>query len=96
MATEPDEIDISAMPELARLAHEVARRGRTCRLTEHGTAVAILAPVPVRRVKSRKLTTAQREAILATAGGWVGLVDPEKLKRDLREGRSDDRPPVEL
>ena len=41
--------------------------------------------------------TAGVEAIRRTAGGWVGLVDAEKLKRDIYESRKiSTRPKPEL
>ena len=49
-----DELDISAMPELRRVAEEVARSGRVRVLTENGKVVAEI--VPLGRLKPRKLT----------------------------------------
>jgi hypothetical protein len=42
------------------------------------------------------MTTAQREAVLASVGGWEGLVDAERLKQELDEARGDESPPVAL
>jgi len=102
MAREVESLDIDAeaMPDLARLAREVAHSGRPCVLRENGEDLAIITPAtanePSNRIEWKKPTPEQIEATLATFGGWDGLVDPENLKRTLREGRSDHRPPVEL
>jgi prevent-host-death family protein len=34
------------------------------------------------------------EAFLAAAGGWRGLIDPEKFKEDIAAARGSDRPPI--
>jgi hypothetical protein len=97
MAREATPIDLSTMPDLARLAREVARDGTPRVLREEGTDVAVLAPVRApRRPKRKVLTPAQIEAVLATAGAWKGLVDVEQFKRDIKAARGDHRPPVEL
>ena len=97
MAQELIPIDISTMPELARLAEEAARTEQPRLLRRDTTDVAILSPArPRRRRKWKTITEADRAAALAAAGSWQGLVDPEQLKRDLDEARSSDRPPVEL
>ena len=83
------------MPELARLAQEVRRTQLPIVLRENGEDVAVLSPAkPARRRKGKTVTDADSEAALAAS--WVGLVDPETLKRELDAARSDDRPPVEL
>jgi hypothetical protein len=57
----------------------------------------VLSPArPKRRLKGKQLTPAQREAVLATAGGWKGLVDVERFQREIKAARGDHRPPVEL
>jgi hypothetical protein len=42
------------------------------------------------------VTQADIDAALATFGAWRDTIDTERLKRELDEARSDDRPPVEL
>lgn len=39
---------------------------------------------------------ADRQAFLASAGGWQGLVDGEELKARIRESRGSDRPAVKF
>ena len=40
--------EISGIPDLARLAHEVAESGEARLLTEHGETIAVLSPAPAK------------------------------------------------
>lgn len=92
-----DLLDLSAMPDLARLAREVHRTRRSIVLRDKDEDVAVLSPAaPKRRMTGTRITEADIAASLAAAGSWKGVVDTEQLKRDLDAARSDDRPPVEL
>lgn len=82
-------IEIADMPEVARLAHEVAETGVDHVLAENGEAFAIVSPVRRRR-RQREMTDADRAAVLAAVGSWKGLVDPDELVRELDRARSDD------
>ena len=53
MASEPRPIDISTIPELERLAREVAEDGQPRLLRADGTNLAILSPVRRTRRKNR-------------------------------------------
>lgn len=53
MAGESISTDISAAPELARLAHDVADSGKMRVLSEHGVALAVVSPAASRRRSSR-------------------------------------------
>jgi hypothetical protein len=97
MTREAVPVDIGSLPDLARLAKEVAQDGKPRVLQEGGTDVAILSPIrPARRRKSKTLTPAQREAVLSTFGAWKGHFDAERFKREVEAARSDHRPPVNL
>src|SRR3954470_23018053 len=97
MTREALRIDITTMPDLARLAREVARTGTPLVLHQDETDVAVLSPARApRRRTGKTVTQADIDASLAAAGGWKGLGDPEQLKRDLDAARSDNRPPVTL
>ncbi len=95
MTRELAPIDVSAMPDVARLAQEVARTRTPIVLREGGEDVAVLSPAPAKRRRAAKPVT---DADIATALGasWEGLVDPDALKRELDEARSDDRPAPRL
>src|SRR5579871_2875467 len=92
-----DAIDISNLPEVARLAEEV-RASRTPRELRRGNeviarivpATPLHAPLPIRG-RGRRNTKTDREAFLASAGSWKGLVDADQLKKDIKEARGSDR-----
>ena len=97
MTREAAPIDLSTMPDLARLAREVARDGRPRVLREDGADVAVLSPArPRLRLKGKRITEADIADSLAAAGAWKDLLDTEQLKRDLDAARSDNSPPVRL
>jgi hypothetical protein len=96
MVQEAERFDISNMPDLVRLAEEVARTRKPRLLTRGEEEVALLSPARPKRRKKVVMTPAQRNAVLSSIGGWVGLVDPEQLKRDLDAARGDHSPPIAL
>ncbi len=94
----PTPIDITTMPDLARIVEEVEATKKPRELRRDNKTVAVIAPakkVPAK--KKREKTTADYEAFLSAAGGWKDLVDTEKLKKDIYESRKiSTRPPIEL
>jgi hypothetical protein len=97
MTREAAGIDISTMPDLARLAEEVART-RTPRVLRRGDEdIAVLSPArPKRRPKGKRVTENDIAASLAAAGAWKVWVDPEAFKRERRELQEHDRAPRSL
>jgi hypothetical protein len=89
-------VDVSSMPDLARLAEEVARTGTSRRLQRDNKDLARL--VPARRRSRRRRSTAPDSltSLETTFGAWSGLVDGEQLKRELADAQSDSRPAAEL
>ena len=83
---------------LAALFDRVTQNRETIIVEREAGERAILKPVTaVRAARRRRISAADRAAFLASAGGWKGLVDTEKLKRDIAESRMlSTRPPVEL
>jgi hypothetical protein len=98
MVTDAEPIDISTIPELVRLAREVAASGRSRLLRDGDTDVAVIAPAPPqrRRRRGRTISQADIDAALAVAGAWKDWIDPEAFKRERRELQSDYRPIREL
>src|SRR3712207_232677 len=97
MASELNPIDISTIPELARLVDEVRTTGKPRRLQRDAMDVAILSPTrPRRPLKGKTITEADRAAARSAFGAWKDLVDPEALKQQLNELQTDDQPPVQL
>jgi hypothetical protein len=99
MAREAIAIDLDPieMPELARLAQEVRRTRTPILLRADGEDVAVLSPAKSkRRPSGKRITQADIDAAIGAIGSWEGIVDTERLKRELDEARSDNSPPVEL
>jgi len=96
MAEEPGVIDISGAPELLRLAEEVRHSHRPYLLKCGDVALARLVPL-AHPVKQRGRVKGDRDAFLASAGGWKDLVDTDRLVADIYESRrNSSRPPVDL
>ena len=94
---ELETVDISTYPELQQLVEDMRRTDEPRLLRLGDEDVAILAPVNRRGRRPRKRTKKDREAFLASAGSWAGLVDTEKLKADIAESRRQSiRPRVDL
>ena len=98
MTHEAAGVDITTMPELVRLAHQVLRTRTPMPLEEGGEVVAFLVPPRPRRRRPHVAppTPAQRKALLSSIGSWKGLLDAEQFKREIKAARSSKRPSVEL
>ena len=94
MTRELAPIDVSTMPVVARLAEEVAHTGRPRVLRQDGTDLAVILPAHRHGGRTGKAVT-EADIADALSASWVGLIDPEQLKRELDEARSDDQPPVQ-
>jgi len=92
-------IDISSVPDLLRLAEEVATSGTPRLLRRENEDVAILMPLTVstlRRRVPRKKTAADYDAFRASAGSWSD-VDLDAFLNDNEESRKlNVRPAVDL
>ncbi len=100
MAEHAKSIDISDMPELLRLAEEVRASNQPRMLTCGHEQLAVVMPVGTRtgkRHRGKTPTEEDLEAFRSAAGGWRGVVDVDKLVKDIYESRRiSTRPPVEL
>jgi hypothetical protein len=87
-------IDITNSPDLLRLAEEV-QATNTARVLRRGDEpLAVVRPVGKRRVEA-DCEGLDRQAFLSSLGSWRDL-DTNALKRQIREGRGDHRPLIEL
>lgn len=94
MTREFSPIDISTMPDLARLAEEVRATNRARALQRNHETVAVIVPVDratARPRRAKQTTEADMQAFRAAAGSWKGLVDGEQLKKDIDDARGSDR-----
>jgi prevent-host-death family protein len=98
MASELAPIDIRHVPELAHLVDEVQTTRKPRRITRDNEDVAVLMPARPRlpRLRGKRVTQADIDAAMSVFGAWKDQVDPETLKRELRELQVDDKPPIEL
>ena len=89
-------IDVSTNTELRRLAEQVQATRLPVPLTWGDEIIAVVQPAPKKsRAASKLPSAADLAATMSSAGSWAD-VDAETLKRQIKEGRSDHRPPVEL
>ncbi len=90
MAHDHESIDISNMPDVLRLAEAVHESNSPRILRRDDEEIAIIMPLANGRPRrgKRAKTQADYAAFLAAAGSWKGLVDTEKLKRDIAESRA--------
>ncbi len=96
MASELAPIDISSMPDLARLADEVRSTKQPRRLRRNNEDVALLVPAtPATRRRAKAVRPADDAAFLASAGSWKD-VDTDALLANISESRRSSRPPVDL
>lgn len=97
MVREAIPVDVSDMPNLSRLAREVADTGTVRVLSEHGRVLARLTPATKRRRSGQATTRAELLQVLAdTHGAWDGLVNADALKRERERLQVDEREPREL
>jgi len=100
MARELTPIDISNVPDLLRLAEEVAASGEPRVLRRASEDLAVVMPVkkrvPARRRKVRAKTEADDAAFLASAGGWADEDVDTFIKENDEQRQRSIRPPVDL
>jgi hypothetical protein len=96
MAHEIEPMDVSALPELLRIAEEVGRSGEARMLRRNGEDLAVVIPAGKRSSRARKPKSHEDlEAFRAAAGTWADA-DTAKLVEDIYESRRSSRPPVDL
>lgn len=95
MATRIDTLDIDTMPELARIADEVAATGRSRSLRRGGREIAVLQPIRSAR-RRRKPSAKDVDAFRMAAGSWKD-VDTDRFLADIYASRDmPPRPPIDL
>ncbi|MDQ3701611.1 MAG: hypothetical protein M3442_11930 [Chloroflexota bacterium] len=88
--------DVTNSPDLARLAEEVSVSKTPRYLEKDGKALVKVTPIASRHRPKRPASQDAELVFRTAAGSWEGLVDPERLKAQLKAARGSDRPPVEL
>lgn len=89
-------IDISDMPEVAKLVEDL-RKSDTPRVLRRGDEdVAILTPVTEPRDKHRKPSDEQIAVARSAAGSWKDFDAEAFIEQVYRDRENGDRPPVKL
>ena len=68
MAKEPRHIDISSIPELQKLVHEVRQTNEPTILREESEDVALLSPVPAKKQKAKGKAVTSDDALFRLIG----------------------------
>lgn len=81
--------DVAEGPDVGRLAEKVRDEGKPILLERDGEGLAVLVSVEWARNFGLRAprTEADREAFLASAGGWEGLIDADRFIKDVYESR---------
>ena len=88
----PTPIDITNMPDLARIVEEVEATKKPRELRRDNKIVAMLTPPPPSKKKETK-ATADYEASLAALGGWSDL-NADELIATIHRWRSEGSRPA--
>lgn len=87
-------IDISTIPELARIVEEVTATKKPRELKRDNTIVAVLTPVETARTQEQQNAI---EETLALAGAWSDLDFDDMLEQlDTIRHQSKPTPPIDL
>ncbi len=81
-------IDITTMPELARIVAEVEATKKPRELRRENRVVAVIAPA--------KSTDADFEAFKSAAGGWKDIDTDKLIENIYASRRRSNRPPVKI
>ena len=78
----PKVVDVETVPELAPLTDEVAATRQPIVLRKQGIDLATIVPIEGISPYSpgRRKTPEDRQAFLASAGGWRGIVDEATME----------------
>ncbi len=93
-------VEIASLDDLRRVLQDVSEQN-TSRIIQISDDVrAVLSPIPTanarRKQEGRGRIQTDDEAFLSAAGSWKGLIDPDEFMKQVREGRSSNRPPIVL
>ena len=91
-------VEIKDVDDLFRVVKEVRGRDEPLVIQHDGTEIVVPAS---HRPKRRRLTPEERakadeEAFLSSAGSWRGHIDPDEFMKQVRAGRSSNRPVYEI
>jgi len=90
-------IDITTMPDLARIVEEVEATKKPRELRRENRVVAVIAPAKSTPAnKKRGKTKADYEAFKSAAGGWKDIDTDKLIENIYASRRRSNRPPVKI
>ena len=90
-------IDITTMPDLARIVEEVEATKKPRELRRENRVVAVIAPAKSTPAnKKRGKTKADYEAFKSAAGGWKEIDTDKLIENIYASRRRSNRPPVKI
>jgi hypothetical protein len=93
----PTPIDITTMPDLARIVAEVEATKKPRELRRENRVVAVIAPAKRTPAKKKRgKTQADYEAFKSAAGGWKDIDTDELIENIYASRRRSNRPPVKI
>ena len=91
-----DLIEIATIEDLRLAVRRVEATEEPVVVSLDGDEV-VLGPISSWRDRRTPQQRAEDDAASrSAAGGWKGLIDPDEFKRQVREGRSSNRPALDL
>jgi hypothetical protein len=93
----PTPIDITTIPDLARIVAEVEATKKPRELRRENRIVAVIAPAKSTPAnKKRGKTKADYEAFKSAAGGWKDIDTDKLIENIYASRRRSNRPPVKI
>jgi hypothetical protein len=93
----PIPIDITTMPDLARIVEEVEATKKPRELRRENKPVAVIMPAKKAPAKKKgEKTKADYEAFKSAAGSWKDVDTDSLIKNIYEQRRRSNKPPIEL
>jgi len=93
----PSPIDITTIPDLARIVAEVEATKKPRELRRENRVVAVIAPAKSTTAKKKRgKTRADYEAFKSAAGGWKDIDTDKLIENIYASRRRSNRPPVKI
>jgi hypothetical protein len=93
----PTPVDITTIPDLARIVAEVEATKKPRELRRENRVVAVIAPAKsIPANKKRGKSNADYEAFKSAAGGWKDIDTDKLIENIYASSRRSNHPPVNL
>ena len=98
MVQAPTTIDIEDIDDFRALVEDIQSSGTARLLVAGDQKLVVMAPAssdePGDGSTRDEAADDDLTEFMSAAGSWKGLIDPDEFKRNMREGRSSNRPPI--